>query len=112
MLKITYSDTRTGRETSYTLSEEEVKALETDVADVVEWHLNAIRQKARQQMDRVCEEALADATGAILKPKHRQQIAAALAERGILAPTVKHLPEDVRRQIVSLAADPTAHARP
>ena len=105
MLKITYQDSRTGRETSYTLPDEEVKALETDVDDVVEWHLNAIRQKARQQVDRVCEEALADATGAILKPEHRQQIAAVLADRGILAPSVKHLPEDIRRQIVSLAAE-------
>ena len=55
-IKITYTDVTTGKELfSEIISDEEVKALETDMASVFEWISNAWKNKARQCIDRIVE---------------------------------------------------------
>jgi len=41
---------------SFTLTNEEEKALLTDMVDIAEWVENLLRNKARQVMDRIVEE--------------------------------------------------------
>jgi len=41
---------------SFTLTDEEEKALLTDMVDIAEWVENLLRNKVRQVMDRVIEE--------------------------------------------------------
>jgi len=41
---------------SFTLTDEEEKALLTDMVDIAEWVENLLRNKARQVMDRIIEE--------------------------------------------------------
>jgi len=41
---------------SFTLTDEEEKALLTDMVDIAEWVENLLRNKVRQVMDRIIEE--------------------------------------------------------
>ena len=50
MLTITVGDK------SFTLTDEEEKALLTDMMDIAEWVENLLRNKVRQVMDRIIEE--------------------------------------------------------
>lgn len=54
MIRILYIDTVTGEQIGQDLlSDEEVKALETDIHSVQDWIANAIHNKARQCIDKV-----------------------------------------------------------
>ena len=62
---------------SFTLTDEEEKALLTDMVDIAEWVENLLRNKARQVMDRVIEEHT-EYNPRRLDPVRKQQIVAGL----------------------------------
>lgn len=85
------------------ISDEESKALLTDMMTVQEWLDNAIHNKARQCIDKVCEEALNDQTNTLLTKGEKQAIVTELAKQGTIISSIKQMPEVVKRQIVSQA---------
>jgi len=58
-LKILYINTDTNETLKeLELTEEETKALSLDIADIIEFHTNFIKQRVRQNIDKIVEEAL------------------------------------------------------
>jgi len=96
---------------SINLSEEQEKALLTNMMTIQSWIDNAIHNKARQCIDKVCEEALEDETDTILTRDEKGQIVAALATQGRVITTVKQMPESIKRQVVQLARVKSATER-
>jgi len=62
---------------SFTLTDEEEKALLTDMVDVAEWVENLLRNKVRQVMDRIVEEHT-EYNPRRLDPDRKRQIVAGL----------------------------------
>jgi hypothetical protein len=91
----------------------EEKALLTDVLDIEEWVTNAVREKVRRVIDQRAEEALGAGSAAIapLEPEQRAELARSLATLGVVAPNVKHMPPEVKRDIIALAATTTVAQR-
>ena len=85
-----------------TISDEEGKALLTDMGSIQEWIDNAIHNKARQVIDKVCEEALL--TPGALTKSDISQIRVMMDERAIppVMP-VKRLPGTIKLEIVKRA---------
>jgi len=103
---------------TFVVSDTDIKALGTDMiphkgAKVVfiDWLNNAIHNKGRQCIDRVCEEALNDKTGTILTTKDKQDIVSGLAAEGSIITSVKGLPINIKRQIVAAARVKSAAER-
>lgn len=94
-----------------TLTEGEEKALLTDMISIQEWLCNALHNKARQCVDKVCEEALNDQTDTILNRSEKGQVVSELAKQGTIITTVKRLPEAVKSQIVAAARVKSAAER-
>lgn len=86
-----------------TLSEEQEKALLTDMISVQDWIDNAIQNKARQMIDSVCEQALNDHSNTILTVAEKQDVVTSLASAGSIITTVKQMPEAVKMMIVQKA---------
>jgi len=93
------------------LSKEEEKALLTDMTTIQEWLDNAIHNKARQCIDKVCKQALEDSTDTILTQIEKQEIVSLLATDGRIISTVKQLPIAIKRQIVTKARIKSATER-
>ena len=62
---------------SFTLTDEEEKALLTDMVDIAEWVENLLRNKVRQVMDRIIEEHT-EYNPRRLTPERKRQIIAGL----------------------------------
>ena len=62
---------------SFTLTDEEEKALLTDMVDIAEWVENLLRNKARQVMDRIIEEQT-EYNPRRLTPERKREIIAKL----------------------------------
>jgi len=62
---------------SFTLTDEEEKALSTDMVDIAEWVENLLRNKARQVMDRIIEEQT-EYNPRRLTPERKREIIAKL----------------------------------
>ena len=86
-----------------TLTEEQEKALLTDMISIQAWLDNAIQNKARQCVDTVCTEALSDDSDTILTKVDKQEIVQELAKQGRVISTVKQLPQSIKEQIVTKA---------
>ena len=93
------------------ITDEEEKALLTDILSLQDWLDNAIHNKARQCIDDVCRQALEDETNTVLTAVEKQGIVSALATQGRIITTVKQLPADIKAQIVSNARVKTAAER-
>jgi len=109
-IKISYSDEATGQILAEDIvSNEEIKALSTDmicrINSVVffEFHHNAIHNKARQMIDKVCEQALNDQTDTILTKKDKQSIVAQLTSEGYVFPMIKQMPITIKLDIIKMA---------
>lgn len=85
------------------LSIEEEKALLTNMISIQEWADNAIHNKARQCIDKVCERALSDSANTILTKEEKQSIASRLATEGQVISTVNHMPLAIKAEIVQKA---------
>lgn len=98
-----------------TITDEELKALEWDIAAKNEqgdvdvngtidwWVKNAIAEKARRCILRICREALADKTNTILSTADKQALRQYLDNQGIVLAEISDLPENVIREIVKRA---------
>ena len=93
------------------LTEEEEKALLTDMITVQDWLNNAIYNKARQCVDNVCQEALSEQEHKILAAEEKQQIATLLASEGKIISSVKQMPENIKLEIVKKARIKSAAER-
>lgn len=85
------------------ISDEEEKALLTDMVSIQDWLDNAVHNKARQCVDVVCRQALEDESDTLLTKGEKGQIVAALAKEGRVISTIKHMPPEIKGQIVALA---------
>lgn len=85
------------------LTTEQEKALLTDMISIQQWIENAIYNKARQCIDKVCEEALDDASNTILTTEEKTLIASELAAQGHVIGRIKFMPESIKMQIVAAA---------
>lgn len=98
-------------EYSVSLSEEEEKALLTDMLSIQEWLENAIHNKARRCVDMVCHQALSEVGEIILTNAEKQVIVSELVKEGRIISTVKQMPEAIKRQIVRMARVKSAEER-
>ena len=94
-----------------TLSEEQEKALLTDMGSIQDWLNNAIHNKARQMVDKICDKALSDQTDTILTSTEKQEIVTLLASQGKIISTVKQMPENIKLEIVKKARIKSAAER-
>lgn len=85
------------------MTEAEAKAMLMDMLSVQEWIDNMAHNKARQCIDRICGEALADTTHTILTVEEKQLVLLELNHRGIYFTSPKQLPSDIKEQIVMAA---------
>jgi len=81
---------------------EEEKALSVEMADIVEWHQNFIKHRARQEIDRVVEAAL-DPKSRMLSDSDKQAIKEAIDKTGLLVVRPKDLPMELKKEIVKRA---------
>lgn len=91
------------------LDDEEVKALEGEVDDIFLFVHNFLHNRARQAIDKACQQALVD--GIMLTPQDKSEIAAELATAGTIITTVKQIPETIKRSIIKKAAIKTAREK-
>ena len=84
---------------------EEEKALGMVMADIVEWHQNFLRHRARQEIDRVVEAAL-DPKNQMLSDSDKQAIKQAIDKIGLLVVRPRDLPMELKKEIVKRARIP------
>ena len=85
------------------LTTEQEKALLTDMISIQDWLNNAIYNKARQMVDKVCNDAVAEQTHTILTLKEKKDISALIASQGGYFFSVKQMPENIKLEIVKRA---------
>jgi len=85
-----------------TIDTEEEKALKVAMADIVEWHQNFIKHRARQEIDRIVEEALRPGSN-MLTDQDKEALRQLLAEHGIVVASPRDLPMKVKKAIVKRA---------
>jgi len=78
---------------------EEEKALKVVMADIVEWHQNFIKHRARQEIDRIVEMALRPSSK-MLSNEDKKLLRQHLDEEGIVIASVRDLPMEVKKKIV------------
>ena len=99
-LKIVYIDTDTNKTLrEIELTEEEIKALSLDIADIVEFHINFIKQRVRQNIDKIVEEALRF-NSKLITDKDRKALFQYLYEKGIFVSNPRELPIEIKKEIV------------
>jgi len=99
-LKIVYVDTDTNQTLKeIELTEEELKALSLDIADIVEFHTNFIKQRIRQNIDKIVEEALRPHSR-LLSAENKKAIFKLLFEQNIFVANSRDLPDEIKREIV------------
>jgi len=81
---------------------EEEKALGTAMADIVEWHQNFLRHRARQEIDRIVEMALRPSSN-MLTDEDKQKLRQYLDEHGIVVASPRDLPIQIKKTIVKRA---------
>lgn len=102
-LKIVYIDTDTNKTLrELELTEEETKALSLDIADIVEFHTNFIKQRVRQNIDKIVEEALRSQSR-LLSTEDKKAIFKLLLERNIFVANSRDLPVKIKKEIVKKA---------
>jgi len=84
------------------LTEEETKALNLDIADIVEFHTNFIKQRIRQNIDKIVEEALRSQSR-FLSAEDKKAIFKMLLEQNIFVANVRDLPTEIKKEIVKRA---------
>ena len=84
------------------LTEEELKALSLDIADIVEFHTNFIRQRVRQNIDKIVEEAVKPQSK-LLSDRDKREIINLLLEKQIFVTSPRDLPNEIKRLIVKKA---------
>ena len=82
---------------SFTLTDEEEKALLTDMVDIAEWVENFLRNKVRQVMDRIIEEHT-EYNPRRFTPERKREIIASLELKTALERN-RELEEELRREI-------------
>lgn len=85
------------------IDDEVQKAMEWDIVDLDTWANNAIFNKARRCADEICRLALEDKTHAILSQADKELLRDYLTTQGIFITSVKQLPENIKKEIVSRA---------
>jgi len=86
----------------FVLSEEEVKALNFDIADIIEFHTNFIKQRARQNIDKVVEEAVKPQSK-LLSDTDKKELIKLLLQKEIFVTRPRDLPDNIKRLIVKKA---------
>jgi len=84
------------------LTEEEIKALSLDIADIVEFHTNFIKQRVRQNIDKITEEAVKPQSK-LLSDKDKRELIKLLLQKEIFVTHPRDLPEEIKRLIVKKA---------
>jgi len=84
------------------LTEEETKALSFDIADIVEFHTNFIKQRVRQNIDKIVEEALRP-NSKLITDEDRKALFQYLYEKGIFVSNPRELPIEIKKEIVKKA---------
>ena len=85
-----------------TIDAEEEKALGTVMTDIVEWHQNFIKHRARQEIDRIVEMALRPGSN-MLTDQDKEALRQLLAEHGIVVASPRDLPIEVKKEVVKKA---------
>ena len=78
---------------------EEEKALSIAMADIVEWHQNFLKHRARQEIDRIVEMALRPGSN-MLTDEDKQKLRQYLDEHGIVVALPRDLPMNIKKAIV------------
>ena len=94
------------------IDDEIQKALEWDIVDLDIWVSNAIFNKARICAGEICRQAIEDKTHTILSLEDKQLLRQYLDNQGIIITSVKHLPDNIKREIVKRANIVLAKDRP
>ena len=84
------------------LTEEEIKALSLDIADIIEFHTNFLHQRVRQNIDKIVEEAVKPSSK-LLSEQDRREIIKLLLEKQIFVTRPRDLPNEIKRLIVKKA---------
>lgn len=88
---------------SIEIDDEVQKAMEWDILNLDAWATNAIFNKARRCADEICTLALEDKTHTILSLADKQLLRDYLTDQGIVLTSVKHLPDNIKKEIVKRA---------
>jgi len=103
MLKIIYYDANTKRNIKeIDLTEEEIKALSLDIEDIIEFHINFIRQRVRQNIDKIVEEAVKPQSK-LLSEQDKRELIRLLLEKEIFVTRPRDLPGEIKKLIVKKA---------
>lgn len=81
---------------------EEEKALGASMADIVEWHSNFIKHRARQEIDNIVEVALKP-NSKMLIDKDKRLLKQILDEKDIIVASARDLPLEIKKAIVKKA---------
>ncbi|RKX61437.1 MAG: hypothetical protein DRP29_00265 [Thermodesulfobacteriota bacterium] len=84
------------------LTEEETKALSLDIADIVEFHTNFIKQRVRQNIDKITEEAVKPQSK-LLSDTDKKELIRLLLQKEIFVTRPRDLPDEIKRLIVKKA---------
>ena len=81
---------------------EEEKALGVAMADIVEWHTNFIKHRARQEINNIVEAALRPGSD-MLSDEDKKKLREYLDEKGIIVASARDLPMEIKKAIVKRA---------
>ena len=84
------------------LTEEETKALSLDIADIIEFHSNFIRQRVRQNIDKIVEEAVKPQSK-VLSAIDKKELIKLLLQKEIFVTHPRDLPLEIKKLIVKKA---------
>ena len=102
-LKILYIDTDTNKTLrELELTEEEVKVLTLDITDIIEFHTNFIRQRVRQNIDKIVEEAVKPQSK-LLSDEDKKELIQLLLQKEIFVTRPRDLPLEIKKLIVKKA---------
>jgi len=102
-LRIIYIDSKTNKTLKeIELDEEETKALYLDIQDIIEFHINCIKQRVRRNIDRIVEKALTPRSK-LLNDKDKQALIQLLLKEKILITKARDLPIEIKKLIVKKA---------
>jgi len=81
------------------LTEEELKALSFDIADVVEFHINFIKNRVRRNINKIVEEAIKPKSK-LLSVQDKKALIESFLKKGIFVANVKEIPMEIKKEIV------------
>lgn len=88
------------KEITVIITDDEEKALLSDINDIDVWAFNAVENKVKQCVNSIVKRALTDTSNTVLSVADKEQLMTVLNSKGIIIPTIDIIPYNIKLEIV------------